>query len=132
MKEQLQKVKEFHQAFNIKDNNSPSLNVNWGLRADLLDEELLEYIDANRERNLVEVLDALADQLYIVYGTIISHGLQDVIEEAFDRVHKSNMSKLGEDGKPIINGEGYLDTSRPLGKVLKSKNYVPVDLKDLV
>ena len=66
----------------------------------------------------------LADQLYLVLGSIVSHGMQDVIEEVFDAVHNSNMSKLDENGKPIINGQnGVLREDLPIGKVVKSDRY---------
>lgn len=135
MTQQIQQVEAFHNAFNIKNQYSPSLlsTYEYLLRWKLINEESTEYMEACESIDKVEILDALADQLYIVYGTILKHGMQDVIIEAFNRVHASNMSKLDENGHPIINGEnGILDNSRPIGKVLKSKNYKPVDLLNLV
>jgi predicted HAD superfamily Cof-like phosphohydrolase len=59
--------------------------------------------------------------------------MQDIIEKAFNEVHASNMSKLDNDGKPIINGlNGVLDNTRPIGKVLKSNNFFEPDLKQLI
>jgi len=63
---------------------------------------------------LIEVADALGDMLYILCGTIIEHGMQNKIEEVFDEIQKSNMSKLGSDGNPIYREDG---------KVLKGPNY---------
>ena len=76
------------------------------------------------DKDVVEVADALGDQLYILIGTILSHGMQEVIVDVFNEIHRSNMSKLDENGKPIINGQnGVLDITRELGKVLKSPRY---------
>jgi predicted HAD superfamily Cof-like phosphohydrolase len=71
--------------------------------------------------------------MYILCGTIVSHGMQHIFDEAFNRVHNNNMSKL-VDGKPLINelGSEHYDSSRPIGKVLKPKGYIPVDLTDLI
>ena len=69
--------------------------------------------------DLVEVADALGDMLYILCGTIIEHGLQDKIEEVFAEIQRSNMTKLGADGKPIYREDG---------KVMKGPNYSPPDL----
>ena len=79
-------------------------------------EELDEYLEACNNGDIIEVADALADQLYILMGTMVSHGMGDVIEDIFDEVHRSNMSKLGVDGKPIYREDG---------KVLKGPNYSP-------
>jgi len=65
----------------------------------------------------------LADQLYILLGTMLAHGMQNVIAEVFDEVHRSNMSKLGEDGKPI---------KREDGKILKGPNYFKPDLGKII
>ncbi|GAK90506.1 putative secreted protein [Nonlabens ulvanivorans] len=77
-------------------------------------EENEEYFEAAQNNDLVEVADALGDMLYILCGTIIEHGMQDVIEDVFDEIQRSNMSKLGENGKPIYREDG---------KVLKGPNY---------
>lgn len=133
MRKQLGNLEEFHEAFNSVMNDSPNLvdRETFELRFKLLKEENEEYLDACFDGNLVEIADALGDQLYIVLGTIITHGLQHVIEEVFERIHQNNMSKL-VDGKPLINGVNVFDDTRPIGKVLKPKNWKPVDLKDLI
>ena len=77
-------------------------------------EENEEYLEAAQAGDMVEVADALGDQLYILLGTILKHGMQDKIEEVFNEIQRSNMSKLGEDGKPIYREDG---------KVLKGPNY---------
>ena len=92
------------------------------LRYDLMREENIEYQDAGISKNKVEILDACADQLYILLGTINAHGLQDLIGPAFELVHKNNMTKVGPDGKVLRN---------PDGKILKPEGFVPVDLTTL-
>lgn len=114
---QIAAVKEFHDAFGIENNISPKANLGLDasmLRYELIREENEEYLDACRNNDLVEIADALGDQLYILCGTILRHGLQDKIVEVFDEIHRSNMSKLGADGKPIYREDG---------KVLKGPNY---------
>lgn len=133
-------VEQFHTAFNITQDLEWSSD-RLALRLKLLEEEFDEYVgathdliigDAGKRRAAkIELLDALADMLYIIYGT--ADVLHLPLDEAFRRVHESNMSKLDEHGKPIVNGEnGVLDTSRPLGKILKSSRYRPPELDDLV
>ena len=79
-----------------------------------MDEENKEYLEAANSNDLIEVADALGDMLYILCGTIIEHGMQDLIEDVFDEIQKSNMSKLGLDGNPIYREDG---------KVMKGPNY---------
>lgn len=126
MKHQIAQVQKFQEAFSQVINNRPTL-VNpelAGLRFDLMKEENDEYLEAILNKDLDQVADALGDQLYILCGTILTHGMQHVIEAVFDEIQRSNMSKLDNNGKPIINGQnGVLDASRPLGKILKSKNF---------
>ena len=86
-------------------------------------EENEEYLDAATNGDLVEVADALGDLLYILCGTIIEHGLQYKIEEVFDEIQRSNMSKLGKDGEPIYREDG---------KVLKGPNYFKPNIKDIL
>ena len=97
MKKQLEQLLEFQRAYNSTRNSKPTLisEDDYVLRYKLGKEELIEYFDACKDGDLIEVADALADQLYILLGTMISHGMQDVIEDIFDEVHRSNMSKLG-------------------------------------
>lgn len=79
-----------------------------------MDEENKEYLEAANNSDMIEVADALGDMLYILCGTIIEHGMQDLIEDIFEEIQKSNMSKLGNDGNPIYREDG---------KVLKGPNY---------
>lgn len=124
MKESINKVKDFHEKFGIINNTNPQLigSKGYQLRYDLAIEELQEYKNACQQGNLIEVADALGDQLYILIGTILRHGMQDIIEDVFNEIHASNMSKLGEDGKPVIREDG---------KILKGKNYFKPDLKKI-
>ena len=69
---------------------------------------------------MIEIADALGDMLYIWCGTVLKHGMQDIISEVFDEIQRSNMSKLGEDNKPIFRDDG---------KVMKGPNYFKPDIK---
>jgi predicted HAD superfamily Cof-like phosphohydrolase len=135
MKHQINQVQEFQKAFSQVINNKPTL-VNpalAGLRFDLMKEENDEYLEAVLNKDLIEIADALGDQLYILCGTILTHGMQHVIAAVFDEIQRSNMSKLDDYGKPIINGEnGILDGSRPMGKILKSKSYSEPNIKQFL
>ena len=86
-------------------------------------EENEEYLQAAKENDLVEIGDALGDMLYILCGTIISHGFQDKMESIFDEIQRSNMSKLGKDGKPIYREDG---------KVMKGPNYFKPNLTKIL
>ena len=117
MKKQIQHVKAFHNAFGIKNHETPNENIKketFLLRHRLMHEENEEYLEACQSGDLVEIADALGDMMYILCGTILSHGLQANIEDVFDEIQRSNMSKLGSDGKPIYREDG---------KILKGPNY---------
>jgi predicted HAD superfamily Cof-like phosphohydrolase len=117
MQKQIIAVKEFHKAFEIGYKEEPSVHLGESknlLRFNLMKEENEEYFEAAMNNDIVEVADALGDMLYILCGTIIEHGLQYKIEEVFDEIQRSNMSKLGEDGRPIYREDG---------KVMKGPNY---------
>ncbi len=111
---------EFNRAFEIPKLDTPGLGPAdlVELRIKLLEEEVREYAEAARSGDLVEVLDALADIGYILAGTIINHGMQDLYDDAFDEVHRSNMAKL-VDGKVL---------RREDGKVLKPEGWQPPNL----
>src|SRR6056300_1703555 len=125
MKKQLQQLWDFQSAYNSTRNTKPTLIEpdDYFLRYRLGKEELLEYLDACNNDDLVEITDALADQLYILLGTMVAHGMQGIIEDVFNEVHRSNMSKLGEDGKPIYREDG---------KVLKGPNYSPPNIAQFI
>lgn len=126
MKQKIEAVKAFHTAFKIGYRETPKADLGLAknkLRFDLMKEENEEYLEAASENDLVEVADALGDMLYILCGTIIEHGLQHKIEEVFDEIQRSNMSKLGEDGQPIYREDG---------KVLKGPNYFKPHIKAIL
>lgn len=125
IQEILEKVAVFQKATDQPVADSPSIGEDKDvvLRYRLMNEENSEYLTAYSENDKVEILDAVVDMLYILAGTINTHGLQGVIEEAFNRVHENNMTKVGAGGKVLRN---------PDGKILKPENFVPVDLSDLV
>ena len=91
------------------------------LRIDLIKEELEELTKAMDEKDLLEVADALTDILYVTYGAGHAFGIN--LDKCFDEVQSSNMSKLGEDGKPIYN---------EAGKVMKGPNYFKPDLSKYI
>ena len=135
MEEQLKDLEKFQKAFNSTFNETPTLLEEdaYILRYKLLKEENEEYLDACINNDKVEILDALTDQLYIVLGSIVSHGMQHIIEKAFSEVNNSNKSKLDNNGKPLINGEGDVwDESKPKGKILKSQNFFEPNLEQFL
>ena len=111
---------EFNNAFQIPKLDNPDLGPSEliELRIKLLTEEVEEYAEAARSGDLVEALDALADIGYILAGTIINHGMQNIYDDAFDEVHSSNMAKL-VDGRVIRRADG---------KVLKPDGWQPPNL----
>ena len=126
MQKRLNSVKEFHTAFEIGYSEIPRADLGDAknmLRYNLMKEENEEYLEAVQNKDLVEVADALGDMLYILCGTIIEHGLQYKIEEVFDEIQRSNMSKLGEDGRPVYREDG---------KVLKGPNYFKPDFSKII
>ncbi|MFJ1474747.1 hypothetical protein ACILE9_10855 [Capnocytophaga cynodegmi] len=117
MQNKLKSVADFHKAFGLGIKQEPTINLKdeiINLRFKLMAEENEEYLEAARNKDIVEVADALGDMLYILCGTIIEHGLQHKIEEVFSEIHRSNMSKLDENGNPIYREDG---------KVMKGANY---------
>ncbi|OOV19018.1 nucleoside triphosphate pyrophosphohydrolase family protein [Flavobacterium sp. LM4] len=126
MKKQIDAVKEFHTAFKIGHSETPIADLGETkkhLRYNLMKEENEEYLEAVQNNDLIEIADALGDMMYILCGTIIEHGLQDKIEAVFDEIQRSNMSKLGTDGKPIYREDG---------KVMKGPNYFKPDFSKLL
>ena len=114
-----EKVKNFMETFNQEVKNQPSFSsdkIN-KLRFDLIEEELDELKVAMQNKDLLEVADALTDILYVTYGAGHAFGIN--LDNCFDEVQKSNMSKLGDDGKPIYNENG---------KVMKGPNYFKPNL----
>ena len=126
LKETIQAVETFHDAFKIENNNEPTAQLSqqdYELRHRLMHEENEEYLEAAQNGDIVEIADALGDQLYILCGTILKHGLQHKIEEVFQEIQRSNMSKLDENGQPIYREDG---------KVMKSDLYFKPDIKSIL
>ena len=125
MIKQLNQVQQFQETYGMPVINTPSLpsNDRCDMRQEILEEEVKELKEALNERDIVKVQDALIDCLYIIFGTMHEFGLASVAERCFDEVHRSNMSKLDADGKPIYRADG---------KVLKGENYTPPNLKDII
>lgn len=126
MKSKIKAVEHFHNSFGLGVSQKPRADLGKDknlLRYKLMREENEEYLEAANNGDLVEVADALGDMLYILCGTILEHGMQHKIEEVFEEIQKSNMSKLGHDGKPIYREDG---------KVLKGPNYFKPDIKAIL
>ncbi len=122
----LSQVAAFHDAFGTPNAAQPHAQLSPAevdLRYCLMAEENDEYLDAARAGNVVEVADALGDQLYILAGTMLRHGMQDVIVKVFEEIQASNMSKLGQDGHPILREDG---------KILKGPNYFRPDIASIL
>ena len=118
-----EKVKLFMNTYGqeVKDKAEFSDTKTNKLRIDLIKEELEELTQAMNDNNLLEVADALTDILYVTYGAGHAFGID--LDKCFDEVQNSNMSKLGEDGKPIYN---------EFGKVMKGPNYFKPDLTKFI
>ena len=118
-------VEEFHDTFKIGNAYQQTLiaEKEYTLRYNLIKEENDEYLEACKNNDIVEIADALGDQLYILCGTILKHGLQHKIEEVFNEIHRSNMSKLDENGNPIYREDG---------KILKSTGYFKPNIKSIL
>ncbi len=117
LEEMITMVRTFHDAFGIENATSQKAKLtesDFLLRYKLMREENEEYLEAAQNGNIVEIADALGDMLYILCGTILSHGLSDKMEPVFREIQKSNMSKLDETGKAIYREDG---------KVLKGNLY---------
>ena len=117
------KVKAFMNTYgqDVKEKAEFPENKIVQLRIDLIEEELNELKEAIKNKDIVEVADALTDILYVTYGAGHSFGVN--LDQCFDEVQSSNMSKLGEDGNPIYNDSG---------KVMKGPNYFAPNLKKIV
>ena len=117
MKKQVQQVKKFRTSFGLSNNVH---DCDKELHQALVTEELEEMIQAN---NHVEIADAIIDQMYLLIGYACNLQIEDKLEALFDEVHRSNMSKLDKDGKPIYRADG---------KVMKSELYFKPNLKNIL
>ena len=126
LQEAIDYVQTFHDSFKIHSTDVPTVEVEdrlIDLRHKLMAEENDEYLEAAKSGDLVEVADALGDMLYILCGTIITHGMQHKIEEVFSEIQRSNMSKLDKDGNPIYREDG---------KVMKSNLYFKPNIGEIL
>ena len=116
-------VRTFMQTFGQRVRTKPQFpdQKTMQLRYELINEELFELKEAMKDKNLKEIADALTDILYVTYGAGYAYGIN--LDKCFEEVQKSNMSKLGKDGKPIFNEKG---------KVMKGPNYFEPNLKQFV
>ncbi|MCW2749731.1 MAG: MazG nucleotide pyrophosphohydrolase [Aeromicrobium sp.] len=122
--EVLAQVLDFHQAFDLPREPLPTSHVGDSLaqlRVRLLREEVEEFAEATERRDLVAIADALADVVYVAYGSAVTYGID--LDEVVREVHRSNMSKLDGDGRPVLREDG---------KVLKSQRYRPPDIGRVV
>ena len=113
-------VASFHEAFGLPRAACPDADVPADLaklRVDLLFEETGEFADASAKSDIVGIADALADIVYVAYGAAVTYGID--LDAALREVHRSNMSKLDEQGRPVYRADG---------KVLKSARYTPPDI----
>jgi predicted HAD superfamily Cof-like phosphohydrolase len=113
-------VRQFHMAFSLPARATPGIEIDEGLaklRVALLEEEVGEFVTASEKGDLIGIADALADIVYVVYGTALTYGID--LNAVLGEVHRSNMSKLDRDGRPILRSDG---------KVVKSDQYFRPDV----
>lgn len=122
-------ITEFRQAFGLPIHEKPTLlsPEDAGLHLELINEEFTELVEAYDEADIVEVFDGIVDMMYVLGGLAVHMGLP--LEEGWREVHASNMSKLDENGEPIISDgtDGF-----PKGKVLKSDTHFQPNLETIV
>lgn len=125
IREATKKVNEWCEATDITVSSIPT-NISadrYKLRFNLMAEENLEYLEACAANNSVEIADAIGDMLYILLGTALEHGMQDYLDKIFSEIHRSNMSKMGADGRAI---------RREDGKILKGPEYYKPNLEQII
>ena len=145
----LNSVAEFHRTFNLPIEKEPIIpsKKRCDLRVNLIQEELDELKDAIKDNDMVEVADALADLQYVLSGAILEFGLGDKFQQIFDEVQRSNMSKTCKNKEEALATQKFYEDNRDMnseiierngeflvyrvndGKVLKSVNYSPADIK---
>ena len=122
-KSNFEKVKDFMDVFGQEVKTKaefPDINTST-LRLKLINEEYKELVESMEQQDLIGVADALTDLLYVVYGAGLAFGIN--LDECFDEVHRSNMSKLDSNGNPIYREDG---------KVMKSDRYFPPNIRDIL
>lgn len=125
MEKQISQVKEFQLAFGqgVEESNFIIESSRAVLRQNILQEEVNELWDASIQGDIVEVADAIIDCMYILLGTAHEFGIADRLVACFDEVHRSNMSKLDVNGKPVYRADG---------KVIKGEFYSKPDLASII
>lgn len=118
------KVAEFHKTFGLTVNENPTIpcKKDVDLRINLIMEEASEFAAASVDGNIIEIADAIADLLYVVYGAAATYGLP--ADKLFDEVHRSNMSK--------IHSDGTIKRRESDGKVIKPDTYSPADISGVL
>lgn len=121
----IMQVMDFHEKYGVPVKTKPEVltDERRELRHKIMLEEVHEFYEAAKNGDIIEMADGLADMLYIVFGTALECGLAGYLPAIFNEVHRSNMSKLGLDGKPIIREDG---------KVLKGPNFSQPDIKSII
>lgn len=120
----MRSVAAFHAAFGLPANSLPTPDVGdelAALRVDLLVEEVSEFADATKRQDIVALADALGDIVYVAYGAAVTYGID--LDAVIMEIHRSNMSKLDEHGRPILRQDG---------KVLKPVTYRPPNIQDVL
>jgi len=119
------RTEEFHRVFKLGIETKPTniTKSTYDLRYHLMKEENEEYLAACENNDLVEIGDALGDMLYVLCGTMVEHGFQSKIEAIFQEIHRSNMSKLDENGQPIYRADG---------KVIKSNLFFKPNIQKIL
>lgn len=126
MKKQIQQMHEFNKAFNDYEQETPNINIPEKykeLRKKLLREEVEEVAKAIDTNDLPNLGQELGDLLYVLVGTATTFGLAHKLESIFDEIHRSNMSKLGPEGRPVVDEKG---------KAIKSENYKKADIRKVL
>lgn len=127
MQKEIRMIRQFTEIFKKYSSSSSNPNLNipesvLTLRRKLIEEETKEVFDAIRDNDLINTGKEISDLIYVVFGLIVELGFDDIIEDIFKLVHESNMSKLDNDGNPILRSDG---------KIIKGPNYKEPYLNDL-
>lgn len=124
-------VLQFHAVYEVPVGRSPVVldGERLDLRLRLITEEVSELHDAATAGDVVEMADALGDIVYVCHGMAIEMGID--LNAVITEIHRANLSKLGGDGRPIIN-DGVIEPMLPVGKVLKGPNYGPPDIRSVL
>jgi predicted HAD superfamily Cof-like phosphohydrolase len=124
-------VRQFHEVYEVPVGAAPNEldDARLELRLRLIRDEVSELEDASRARDMIEMLDALGDIVYVCHGMAIEMGVD--LNAVIAEIHRANLSKLGADGRPIIN-DGVIKPALPIGKVLKGPNFSPPNIRGVI